>query len=43
MNLRPAVFLDRDGVLIEDAHYVGSASRVRLIPGAAEAVAAQGR
>ncbi len=43
MNLRPAVFLDRDGVLIEDAHYVGCASRVRLIPGAAEAVAALNR
>lgn len=43
MNLRPAVFLDRDGVLIEDAHYVGCASRVKLIPGAAEAVAALNR
>lgn len=38
-RLRPAVFLDRDGVLIEDAHFVGERDRVRLIPGSAEAVA----
>ena len=43
MNLRPAVFLDRDGVLIEDAHYVGTPARTRLLPGAAEAVAALNR
>jgi D-glycero-D-manno-heptose 1,7-bisphosphate phosphatase len=43
MNLRPAIFLDRDGVLIEDSHYLGSTDRVRLIPGAAEAVAAINR
>lgn len=43
MNLRPAIFLDRDGVLIEDSHYLGSVDRVRLIPGAAEAVAALNR
>ena len=43
MNLRPAVFLDRDGVLIADAHYVGSPDRVRLLPGAAESVAALNR
>lgn len=35
---RPAVFLDRDGTLIEDAGYVRGAASVRLIPGAAEAV-----
>ena len=28
-----------DGVLIEDSHYLGDVSRVRLVPGAAEAVA----
>jgi D-glycero-D-manno-heptose 1,7-bisphosphate phosphatase len=39
-NLRPAVFLDRDGVLIEDSHYVASTQEVRMVPGAAEAVAA---
>jgi D-glycero-D-manno-heptose 1,7-bisphosphate phosphatase len=34
----PAIFFDRDGVLIEDSHYVGSVAEVRLIPGVAEAV-----
>jgi D-glycero-D-manno-heptose 1,7-bisphosphate phosphatase len=33
-----AVFLDRDGTVIEDAHYIKSPSQVRLIPGAAAAV-----
>lgn len=36
--MKPAIFFDRDGVLIEDSHYVGSVAEVRLIPGAAEAV-----
>ncbi len=36
---RPALFLDRDGTLIADAHYLADASRVRLLPGAARAVA----
>jgi D-glycero-D-manno-heptose 1,7-bisphosphate phosphatase len=43
MTLRPAIFLDRDGVLIEDAHYVGTPAQVRLIPGSADAVAALNR
>jgi D-glycero-D-manno-heptose 1,7-bisphosphate phosphatase len=34
----PAVFFDRDGVLIEDSHYVAGVHEVRLIPGVAEAV-----
>jgi D-glycero-D-manno-heptose 1,7-bisphosphate phosphatase len=42
-SLRPAVFLDRDGVVIEDSHYLGDVSRVRLIPGAGEAIAALNR
>ena len=42
-TLRPAIFLDRDGVLIEDSHYLGDRSRVRLVPAAAEAVAALNR
>ena len=40
MTLRPAEFLDRDGVVIEDTHYIDSIDRVRLIPGSAEAIAA---
>jgi D-glycero-D-manno-heptose 1,7-bisphosphate phosphatase len=40
MTLKPAVFLDRDGVVIEDTHYIDAIDRVRLIPGSAEAVAA---
>ena len=36
--MHPAAFLDRDGTLIEDAHYLSDAARVRLIPGAAAAV-----
>jgi D-glycero-D-manno-heptose 1,7-bisphosphate phosphatase len=35
---RPAVFLDRDGTLIEDAHYIGKPEQVVLVAGAAEAV-----
>lgn len=34
----PAVFLDRDGVLIEDTGYPYLEEHLRLIPGAAEAV-----
>ncbi len=32
------VFLDRDGTIIEDRHYVARPSEVRLLPGAAEAI-----
>lgn len=35
---REAVFLDRDGTLIEEVHYLAELSQVRLIPGAADAV-----
>jgi len=35
----PALFIDRDGTLIADAHYLADASRVRLLGGAADAVA----
>ena len=39
MNRLPsAVFLDRDGTIMEDAHYIKSPDQVRLIPGAAAAV-----
>jgi D,D-heptose 1,7-bisphosphate phosphatase len=35
---RPAVFLDRDGTLIEHVHYLSDPAHVRLLPGAAEAL-----
>jgi D,D-heptose 1,7-bisphosphate phosphatase len=35
---RPAVFLDRDGTLIEHVHYLSDPTRVRLLPGAAQAL-----
>jgi D-glycero-D-manno-heptose 1,7-bisphosphate phosphatase len=38
MNGRPAVFLDRDGTLIEDRNYLRDPAGVRLLPGAAESV-----
>ncbi len=36
---RPAVFLDRDGTIIEDRHYLRDPEGVRLLPGAARAIA----
>jgi D-glycero-D-manno-heptose 1,7-bisphosphate phosphatase len=39
MNGRPAVFLDRDGVIVEEVNYLADPRQVRLIPGAAEAIA----
>lgn len=35
---RPAVFLDRDGTIIEQVHYIRDPAQVRLIPRAAEAL-----
>ncbi len=35
---RKAVFLDRDGTIIEDVGYVSRPDQVRLLPGAAEAI-----
>ena len=35
-----AVFLDRDGTLIDDVGYIADAEEVRLVPGAAEALRA---
>jgi D,D-heptose 1,7-bisphosphate phosphatase len=35
---RVAVFLDRDGTIIEDVGYLSDPDRVRLLPGAAEAI-----
>ncbi|HEY7636089.1 MAG TPA: HAD-IIIA family hydrolase [Gemmatimonadales bacterium] len=39
MKTPRAVFLDRDGTLIEDSGYIRDARAMRLFPGAAEAVA----
>lgn len=36
---RPAVFLDRDGTLIEDRHFLADPAGVSLLPGAGEAIA----
>lgn len=36
--MRRAAFLDRDGTLIVDAHYLADAARVHLVPGAIDAV-----
>jgi histidinol-phosphate phosphatase family protein len=38
-QLPTAVFLDRDGTIIEDAHYLSRPEQVKLIDGAAEAIA----
>jgi D-glycero-D-manno-heptose 1,7-bisphosphate phosphatase len=38
MSLRPAVFLDRDGTVIEDRNYLRDPAEIRLFPGAADAV-----
>jgi D-glycero-D-manno-heptose 1,7-bisphosphate phosphatase len=37
--VKPAVFLDRDGTIIEDAGYIADPAAVRLLPGAAPAIA----
>jgi D-glycero-D-manno-heptose 1,7-bisphosphate phosphatase len=35
---RPAVFMDRDGCLIEEMGYINHAGRVRLLPRTPEAI-----
>ncbi|HZI76604.1 MAG TPA: HAD-IIIA family hydrolase, partial [Gemmatimonadales bacterium] len=35
---RPAVFLDRDGTIIQDAGYLKEPEQVQLLPGSAEAI-----
>ena len=37
--LRPAVFLDRDGTILDEVGYLNHASRFRMLPGAAAAIA----
>jgi D-glycero-D-manno-heptose 1,7-bisphosphate phosphatase len=38
VSARPAVFLDRDGTIIEDTGYIAAPDSVRLLPGAATAI-----
>jgi D-glycero-D-manno-heptose 1,7-bisphosphate phosphatase len=38
-----ALFLDRDGVVVEDTHFLGRAEDVRMIAGAAATIAAMNR
>lgn len=40
---KPALFLDRDGVIVEEVNYLHRARDVQLIPGAAEVIAAANR
>jgi D-glycero-D-manno-heptose 1,7-bisphosphate phosphatase len=35
---RAALFLDRDGVIVEDTHYLGRPQDLHMLPGAAEAI-----
>lgn len=43
MDKRAAVFLDRDGVVIEEREYVSTPKQVHLLPGVAETIAALNR
>ena len=36
--MKPAIFLDRDGTVIEHVHHLTRPEEVRLIPGAADAM-----
>lgn len=38
MKKRPAIFLDRDGVIIEEVNYLSHPDQIQLIPGSAEAI-----
>ncbi len=38
-RLRPALFLDRDGVLVEESGYLHEPEKARLLPGAADLLA----
>jgi histidinol-phosphate phosphatase family protein len=38
VTTRAAVFLDRDGTIIDDRHYLADPDQVRLLPGAAAAI-----
>lgn len=38
-DLRPALFLDRDGIIVADTHYLGRPDDMRVIEGVAAAIA----
>jgi D-glycero-D-manno-heptose 1,7-bisphosphate phosphatase len=40
---QPALFLDRDGVIVEDTHYLGRPEDLRMLVGAADAIARANR
>jgi D-glycero-D-manno-heptose 1,7-bisphosphate phosphatase len=40
---RPALFLDRDGAVVEDTHYLHRVEDIRIIPGAGKVIAAANR
>ncbi len=39
VKLDPAVFIDRDGTLIEDKHYLADPEKIKFLPGSRESVA----
>lgn len=43
IGARPAVFLDRDGTINREVHYLSSPEQLELLPGAATAIAALGK
>jgi histidinol-phosphate phosphatase family protein len=38
IKLQPAVFIDRDGTLIDDKHYLADPNKIEFLPGSLEAV-----
>jgi len=43
VEVRPALFLDRDGVIVQDPGYLSRVSELALIPGAADLIASANR
>lgn len=40
---RPALFLDRDGVIVEEVHFLSRVEDIQLVPGVADAIAGVNR